>query len=285
MGTRAGISALVLLGLLAVVALASGGSRPLGGEAGPGRAPPPVFWDYLFSTAAVLVVLGVPFALWLLVLQSRGSAGGGGKQRDILVLVAVAALCVGLALGARVAADRDGPSLRGQPAQTGLDDTARPGEAGRREAEFRWLPAIAIGGGLLLAVLYLQAKRRLRGELEAERSEEALVDALAALLEDTLEDLRREPDLRRAVITAYARMERALAAFGHPRRAFEAPLEYLGRVAPELTGVAAAPQLLFELTQLYERARFSPHEVDARMKEDAIATLAALRAGLLEPAA
>jgi hypothetical protein len=34
------------------------------------------------------------------------------------------------------------------------------------------------------------------------------------------------------------------------------------------------------LTLLFERAKFSSHEVDATMKEDAIATLASLRAEL-----
>jgi hypothetical protein len=34
------------------------------------------------------------------------------------------------------------------------------------------------------------------------------------------------------------------------------------------------------LTQLYERAKFSPHEIDAAMKDDAIDALAGLRAEL-----
>jgi hypothetical protein len=39
----------------------------------------------------------------------------------------------------------------------------------------------------------------------------------------------------------------------------------------------AARDLAFELTHLFERAKFSPHEIDVRMKDDAIETLTALR--------
>ena len=46
-----------------------------------------------------------------------------------------------------------------------------------------------------------------------------------------------------------------------------------------------ASGLAFELTHLYERARFSAHEVDEEMKEDAIAALVRLRAELQEWAA
>ena len=45
-----------------------------------------------------------------------------------------------------------------------------------------------------------------------------LAEALADVLEETLDDLRAERDPRRAVIAAYARLERTLAAFGLPRR-------------------------------------------------------------------
>ena len=79
------------------------------------------------------------------------------------------------------------------------------------------------------------------------------------------------------MIAAYARMERALAAHGFPRRRFEAPHEYLSRVLGELSGgrLAAA-----RLTALFERARFSPHEINAEMKTEAIEAIESLQADL-----
>ena len=50
------------------------------------------------------------------------------------------------------------------------------------------------------------------------------------MLTETLDDLRSEPDPRKAVIGAYAKMERTLAARGLPRHESEAPEEYLARI-------------------------------------------------------
>ena len=63
-------------------------------------------------------------------------------------------------------------------------------------------------------------------------------EALAQVLSETLDDLRSEPDPRKAVIGAYAKMERTLAARGFPRRESEAPLEYLGRILGSSRGAA-----------------------------------------------
>ena len=101
--------------------------------------------------------------------------------------------------------------------------------------------------------------------------------ALTAVLDETLDDLHDEQDPRKAVIRAYARMERTMAAGGVPRREAEAPLEYLARM---LDVIHASAHSARRLTKLFERARFSPHEIDGRMKEDAIEALSGLRAEL-----
>ena len=101
---------------------------------------------------------------------------------------------------------------------------------------------------------------------------------VAQVLSETLEDLEREPDPRKAVIGAYAKMERTLAAKGFPREESEAPDEYLGRI---LAVVGASGHSVRRLTRLFERARFSEHEIDSGMKEDAIDSLTGLRAELL----
>ena len=57
----------------------------------------------------------------------------------------------------------------------------------------------------------------------------AFAEQLADVLDETLDDLRAEPDPRRAVIAAYARLERSFAAAGLPRRAEETAVEYVPR--------------------------------------------------------
>jgi hypothetical protein len=79
------------------------------------------------------------------------------------------------------------------------------------------------------------------------------------------------------VIRTYARMETTFAAYGVPRDESEAPLEYLARVLDSLRVSAYSVR---RLTQLFERAKFSPHEVDTGMKGEAIEALAGLRAEL-----
>src|SRR5207248_4831549 len=128
------------------------------------------------------------------------------------------------------------------------------------------LAAAALAAG---AFFYVRARRR-RGP-NAARTAVALSNAL----DESLDDLRREGDARRAVIAAYARMERALAACGLPRRAAEAPLEYLGRVLRDLLRASAVS--VARLTDLFEHAKFSQHEVGREMKEEAIAALVAVR--------
>jgi hypothetical protein len=72
-------------------------------------------------------------------------------------------------------------------------------------------------------------------------------------------------------------MERALAAHGLPRRSFEAPLEYLSRILLELR---ASEPAVTSLTELFERAKFSTHEIDQPMKERAIGALLSVREDL-----
>src|SRR5215218_4104874 len=94
--------------------------------------------------------------------------------------------------------------------------------------------------------------------------------ALASAVGAGLRDARLEPDPRRAVVTAYATMERMLAAQGWPRREVEAPLEYMTRLFAERNVRADA---LATLTELFELARFSHHVISPATKERAIGAL------------
>ncbi len=104
---------------------------------------------------------------------------------------------------------------------------------------------------------------------------------MSLALDESLDDLRAEPDLRKAIIAAYARMERALAGAGLPRRPAEAPLEYLERALLELETSAGAVR---RLTDLFEWAKFSQHEPEPQMRDDAIDALVAVRDELRAPA-
>src|SRR5919197_4571853 len=101
----------------------------------------------------------------------------------------------------------------------------------------------------------------------AEDGSETVEESLAQAIETTLADLRDERDARRAIIAAYARMERALAAFGIPRRRPETQQEYLARI---LAGLEVDTAAVRRLTDLFMQAKFSHHDVGIAMKEEAI---------------
>jgi hypothetical protein len=137
---------------------------------------------------------------------------------------------------------------------------------------FDWAAAGLLG--LAVAIAVLVAWRRWRRRRDARRRRRAIVRELAAIAEDTLDDLRLDADPRRAVIQAYARMERVLAAHGLPRRPAEAPHEYLERT---LAGLRLDAVPAGRLTDLFELARFSDHSVDEAMRAEAVAALAGVR--------
>jgi hypothetical protein len=163
----------------------------------------------------------------------------------------------------------------GAGTQTG--GSARGGDQ-HKEPEFQWLPALIVGSlifGVAGAGAIMIVLRRQRGAAWDREAE--LMHALDEVLADTLDDLRAERDPRKAVIGAYARMERLFAAHQVPREESETPQQYVERVLARLQVSSFGVR---RLTQLYERARFSPHTVDAGMKDDAIAALEGLRAEL-----
>jgi hypothetical protein len=135
------------------------------------------------------------------------------------------------------------------------------------------LGSLLVGIFVTAGVVAAQARRN----REALDEEAGLKRALDEVLSDSLDDLRAERDPRRAVIRAYARMEKTFAAYGVPREEHETPVEYMGRV---LDSLRVSSYAVRRLVQLFERAKFSPHDVGPSMKDDAIEALAGLRSEL-----
>jgi hypothetical protein len=287
-GRRLFWSGIALTALLALVAVASRAHRPGGGSGSEPAHAPTLIGDYLATIALIAVPVGSLFILWGLT-QSRRLSALEGKTNWRRTLVTFAALSLLLAAGV-FAVDRHGglgifrhdraetvPAST-TPTKSRPKGTTNPQAAAPRRAHFRWLPVLVLGSVVFGLVVSIGAAAVLRWrEREAIDEEAALAAALKEVLADSLDDLRAERDPRRAVIRTYARMEQTFAAYGVPREEAEAPLEYLARVLDSLRVSAYSVR---RLTQLFERAKFSPHEVDAGMKDDAIESLAGLRAEL-----
>jgi hypothetical protein len=261
--------------LLTVVALASR-ARLEGGAAPPLPADFPSLFDLFlgFSALIALFVFGViAYAFW---------APGGFRRDDsvpardpvptwkrlLYALVPVLLLGGAIAVLARLGHTegtlpivRLGPSASSQAQAPKTAPAVGPWP-------FVVVGAIGLAGLIVCALIVLRERRRRESPQLRARN------AVAAALDESLEDLERESDARAAVIAAYARMEHALGAAGLARRAWETPLEYLDRTLSWLSGDSNA---VHELTRLFERAKFSPYAVDQQMKNEAIAALRSLR--------
>jgi Domain of unknown function (DUF4129) len=269
--------ALVITALLAVVAIAAQ-SKPLGSGSGSSSGLPLSFWSFVFTTVVIVEVLLFIVAVVVIVLFRRERTETVRSPRRTLRSLAL--LLAGVGLLTVIARHVDLQHLfhpKGSPPRTvtspGLPGSgAKPGAKSAPHVHFRWEELVVVLGLLLgLGVLAAATRSRL-GPGGGHRR--AAPEVLAAALDDSLDDLRADPDLRRAIIAAYARMETALAATGLPRRPAEAPLEYVERALLSLDTSAAAVR---RLTDLFEWARFSQHEPEASMRDDAVDALVAVR--------
>ena len=264
---------------LVAVALAARGSTPSGDNRT--RKPSDTLVDVLFSLYIVVLVGGACLFVYMLVLHRHVRADEGNKRRQTLLeTVLVWTLLLGLGLvAARRLADWDGP-LRTQRTdlfQNRTQGLPEPGPPGGRSPEFAWVPVLVTVGLIVVALgawwFAGRARKRSRGEFRL-----GLAHAVVQAVDESLDDLHAETDPRRAVIAAYARLERVLADHGVARQPSEAPLEYLARV---LASLQVGDEAVATLTHLFERAKFSQHAVGPEMKEQAIAALVTVRDELL----
>jgi Domain of unknown function (DUF4129) len=276
--------ALLVAALLGVVAVAARG-RPLG-SGGSGGGPSSGFFDYVYTSVVIVVVLSAVAMTWLLVTNQPGLQRKTRGRRHPLVtflfVVAWGLIMWGLSSNTfqrRLHAVMDRLHIGQKLSQKGASTNGRraPPRTGQRGAKLRW-DEVAIALAVLgaLGVVALGARRR----RPSSRWQIVSQAAVSAALDESLDDLRSEPDLRKAIIAAYARMERALAAGGMPRRPAEAPLEYVERALAELETSAGA---IRRLTDLFEWARFSQHEPEPSMRDEAIDALVAVRDELRAP--
>jgi hypothetical protein len=134
-----------------------------------------------------------------------------------------------------------------------------------------------IAFGLLLVIVgawWMWGERRRRDVEVAQAAFDDERDGLVARLGVAIDDLRSDPDPRRAVVRAWQALGDALAVAGLPREDAEAPFPYLERAlaALDTSGPAAT-----RLTSAFERALFSPGSVDRETQLDAVDALVAVR--------
>jgi phosphatidylglycerophosphate synthase len=277
--------ALVALGLLALLAVVAFATRSgFGGSSD--AAPTPGYASYAFTAFLILFVLMIPVAVWALLVQAReGEVERPSFKsrviRNFLTMIIIGAIVFGVVY----LKHHHGHFRLNAQALKNLRTTKRAGhgvKAAEFEPTFEWpvlavaLVVVSVGGGLA----YLSYRnRKLRTPV---RLEPTVAEDFADAIGDAIGDLEAEPDPRRAVIAAYARMEGVLARHGLHRKPSETPFEYLGRI---LGGLTSRFDAVARLTSLFEEAKFSRHEINGAMKSEAIDALRTIRDGLPEASA
>jgi uncharacterized protein DUF4129 len=271
---RAAAAVAVVVGLLLVVGASA--REPLnGGDVAPALPT----WPLLFVAGVGFVVAA---ALGIAVLGPIMGVRAGQPGRTAL-RAGPLTLGLSLLLPAAIIAlyTTQGPAGErkavGPPAVATHDKLAgKPGERGADHTTGVAALTAGIGAGVIgFAGLALVRARRRRGPDAEPR---ALV---AQGAREAAEAAAIPADPRAAVLAAYARMESALAGVGLARRPSDAPREYLARLEAGLGG-GRAPAA--RLTELFERARFSPHPVGEEDRREAIGALESLRIELEAPA-
>jgi Domain of unknown function (DUF4129) len=269
---KAGALGVALVGLLLVVTFAARGARP-GGEAefverSVPRAVENTLITLLTVTWGLLILAAIILAFRHR--QTWREPDSHWLRNFAIVSTFMTLVIVGYwSISRRPAneAQRDGSVAR----ELKIPEITKRGKIPPRDAEFNWPLAVSfvclvLAGG---TVVYLRLRRTPPAGPRATVEED-----LAQTLDTTIEDLRRERDARRAVIAAYANMEKVLASHGFERRRAETALEYLGRI---LRGLAVRESAVRSLTRLFQYAKFSAHPIDAAMKEEAITALENVR--------
>jgi hypothetical protein len=276
-GRRLLLLVLLVTGLVAIVALVAHG-QPLAANAGRGGVPDS-FWSYVLTTVTILVALGGLFIL-ASVLSIRLTFQRPEKSFVAMFLRSfIGIIVIGAAL---LLLRRHGAHgflhLNIGGTVTKPPDTSKT--AGSvSSVHFVWLEVLIVFGLLAAAIAAAVAIAR-RQPVQAHDSAVA-PEVVAEALDESLDDLRTDPDLRRAIVAAYARMEHALRVTGLPREPAEAPLEYLERALGTLGASGPSGR---RLTDLFEWAKFSHHEPEPTMRDDAIDALIAIRDELRAPA-
>jgi hypothetical protein len=267
--------------LLALAGIASHG-RPLA-AGGRGAGPTATFFDYVATTLVIVAFVMLGVVVYSLAGQKlrRVPAPRGRWHLATTMLAFLATLALIWVLV------HTGFVERLQRFEKALTQRQRPGQVQGRQAKpgsnvrnphLRW-DEIAIFVVLIAGTaVVLYAGRRTKRSPKPWRF--GRKEEVSLAIDESIDDLRNDPNLRRAIVAAYARMEQALGRAGLPRHPAEAPFEYVERA---LLNLDTSIDSVRRLTALFEWAKFSQHEPAPEMRDEAIDALVAVRDELARP--
>lgn len=276
---RLAIVGIALIVLLGIVALVSRGHVSPAGNGAHDRGASQALANAVFTLWIIAMIAGVGLLAYMLSVKKRDTGRESFRIKPLLLsLCFFAAVVIGLVFAYNHIGKANPTQPRINPARLGPTHVSKGDRAKLQKAlnphepSFNWYIAAGVLAAIFgLSITALIASSRKRSKLVREIT---ATQELLAMLDETLDDLRNEADPRKAVIAAYARMEKILAGHGLGRRASEAPLEYMHRV---LIDLRVSEDAVAKLTSLFERAKFSEHAIGPEDKGEAIDALVELR--------
>jgi hypothetical protein len=267
--------------LLALAGIASHGRPLAGGKRGAG--PTATFFDYVATTLVIFAFVMLAVVAYSLAgRRLRRAAPPRGRWHLVTALISFFAaltliwVLIHTGFVQRLSDFEKRLAQRQRPGQV-QGSQPKPGN-NVRNPHLRWdelaIFIVLIAGTAV--VLYAGRKTRRAPKPWLFGRKQEVSDAI----DESIDDLRNDPDLRRAIVAAYARMEQALGRAGLPRNPAEAPFEYIERA---LRGLDTSSESARRLTALFERAKFSHHEPEPEMRDEAIDALVAVRDELARP--
>ncbi len=246
-------------------------------------------WIGLPDLDDLVVITFVALIVWAAVWTARflRVRAGGKQERPANLITLWLGLAVALAVmmanpqiveRLRDLAPTEPPEIDAEPVIE--DETPAPVDFEITATQV-YVALAALGAWMAVTVL-----SRRRDELESGVDDEIdeTVDEhnLGRVIQGMVADLDVGSDPRSAVMTAYHRLEQALAEQGHPRRSAETPTEHLDRLLDRLS-IDHTPFL--DLARRYELARFSNEPITEADRDRAASDLARARDDLNRHAA
>lgn len=139
--------------------------------------------------------------------------------------------------------------------------------------------ALAAGLGALAVASWVAVGDHLTSWWRGPAAEDASPPPLVGAVAESLEDLRAEPDPRRAIVRCYARFQRVAADSGAARLPWQTPMEFMRDALSRLPAPAAA---VSALTGLFELARFSDRPLGPAERQLALGALSEISAAVAE---
>lgn len=234
------------------------------------------FGAVVFVAALVAAVVG----------RRRARQGGGIDYAQIVALVLLSLLMV--VVRGRV---RPQPQLeKTLPPEVAIEDQAAPGDVkalprvepsergpegwGPRELGIASIFAITLGAGFAVWMLWPVRDAASSDETKGSALDDAERRASVELVNLSIAAIGGEPDPRQAIILCYQGLEMALSSRDFPKPASFTPVEYLEHI---LRRFAVPREPLWILTELFEKARFSDHQIDEADRVSAIGAFERIR--------